>query len=153
MIQQIVNELGPWNWMVLGIILLGAEIVMPGVFLIWIGLAALVTGVLSLVLWDTTFWSWQVQTLVFLALSLLSAWIGKRIMDASGDETDEPLLNRRQAQLVGRVATLEEPIRNGQGRVRIGDTLWRVTGADMDAGTRVRVAAENAGTLRVEAAD
>ncbi|MCB1424512.1 MAG: NfeD family protein [Zhengella sp.] len=150
MIQQIVNELGPWNWMVLGIILLGAEILVPGVFLIWIGLAAIVTGVASLLLWETGFWSWQVQTLVFLALSLLSAWIGKRIMDASGDETDEPLLNRRQAQLVGRVATLEEPIRNGRGRVRIGDTLWRVTGADMDAGTRVRVTAEDAGTLRVE---
>ena len=150
MIQQIVNELGPWNWMVLGIILLGAEILVPGVFLIWIGLAAIVTGVASLVLWEAGFWSWQVQTLVFLALSLLSAWIGKRIMDASGDETDEPLLNRRQAQLVGRVATLEEPIRNGRGRVRIGDTLWRVTGADMDAGTRVRVTAEDAGTLRVE---
>lgn len=151
MIQQIVNELGPWNWMVLGIILLGAEILVPGVFLIWIGLAALVTGVLSLALWETAFWSWQVQTLVFLALALAAAWYGKRIMDASGEESDEPLLNRRQAQLVGRVATLEEPIRNGQGRVRIGDTLWRVTGADMDAGTRVRVTAEDAGTLRVEA--
>lgn len=152
MIQQIVNELGPWNWMVLGIILLGAEILMPGVFLIWIGLAAIATGILSLVLWETAYWTWQAQTLVFLALSLLSAWFGKRLMDSSRTETDEPLLNQRQAQLVGRVATLEEPIRNGAGRVRIGDTQWRITGPDMEAGARVRVSGLQNGTLIVEKA-
>ena len=55
--------------------------------------------------------------------------------------TDQPLLNRRGAQLIGRIATLAEPIKDGRGRIRIGDTLWRVSGPDLPAGTRVRVKA------------
>ncbi|MHA7883620.1 NfeD family protein [Nitratireductor rhodophyticola] len=152
MIEHVVAELGPWNWMLLGFVLLAAEILAPGVFLLWIGIAAILTGALSLQLWDLPAWSWQVQVLVFLALSLISAYAGKRLMDSRrNEETDQPLLNRRREQLVGRTATLEEAIENGFGRIRLDDTLWRVTGPELPAGTRVRVASVDAGTLRVEA--
>jgi membrane protein implicated in regulation of membrane protease activity len=139
MIERLFNELGPWNWMVLGFVLLALEIVLPGFYLLWVGIAALIVGALTLALWDAGFWTWHVQVLLFLVLSLLAAYTGKRIMKASGDITDQPLLNKRGAQLIGRVATLTEPIANGRGRVRIGDTMWRVSGPDLPAGARVKV--------------
>ena len=95
MIQQVFSELGPWNWMVLGFVLLGLEIVVPGVFLLWIGLAALVVGLLSLLLWEASLWVWEAQVLVFLLLSLVSAYIGHRFMGGDLEESDQPLLNRR----------------------------------------------------------
>ena len=64
MLERIFVELGPWNWIVLGCILLALEIVIPGVFLLWIGIGALLTGALTLQLWGMEFWSWQVQVLV-----------------------------------------------------------------------------------------
>lgn len=152
MISRVILELGPWAWMVLGFVLLAAEIVVPGIFLLWIGLAAIATGLLSLLLWSAPFWVWQVQWLVFLALALVSAYAGKRIMTARADESDQPLLNRREAQLVGRTATLSEPIREGYGRIRIDDTMWRVHGPDAPVGARVRVVAVDNSILVVEAA-
>ncbi|MCV0393841.1 MAG: NfeD family protein [Rhizobiaceae bacterium] len=150
MLASIFGELGPWNWMVLGFVLLAAEIMVPGVFLLWIGIAAILTGALSLQLWGWDFWVWQAQVLVFLALSLASAYVGHRIMRARHDESDQPLLNRRGEQLIGRTATLSEPIVEGYGRVRLGDTLWRVKGPDLPAGARVRVVSAVGGELAVE---
>lgn len=144
-------ELGPWNWMVLGFLLLAAEILVPGVFLLWIGIAAVLTGALSLQLWSFAFWTWHIQVLVFLALAMASVWIGKKLVDAREDrETDEPLLNRPVEQLIGRTASLDEAIREGRGRIRLGDTIWRVTGPDLPAGTRVRVVAAKGSDLHVE---
>jgi membrane protein implicated in regulation of membrane protease activity len=127
--------------MVLGFVLLTLEILVPGVFLLWIGLAALIVGTLSLLFWSADFWIWQVQILAFLALSLVCAFAGKKIMGKSGDASDQPLLNRRGDQLVGRTATLTEPITDGRGRIKIGDTVWRVSGPDLPVGTKVRVKA------------
>ncbi len=150
MLLKILAELGPWNWMLLGFVLLAAEILVPGVFLLWIGIAAILVGALSLQLWELAFWSWQVQVLLFLALSLISAYVGKRMMDSRrNEETDQPLLNRRAEQLVGRTARLESAIDNGFGRIRIDDTLWRVTGPDLPAGMQVRIVAVQNGTLEV----
>lgn len=139
MLQRMFSELGPWNWMVLGLVLLTLEILAPGVFLLWIGIAALIVGAVSLLLWDTAFWVWQLQVVVFLVLALLAAYLGNRIMTARKESSDQPLLNRRGDQLVGRTATLTEPIREGRGRVQLGDTLWRVSGPDLPVGARVRV--------------
>ena len=98
MLAGVIAELGPWNWMVLGLVLLVLEIVLPGFFLLWIGIAALLTGALSLQLWDWAAWTWHVQVLVFLALSLVAAYAGKKIMSSNGEASDQPLLNRRGAQ-------------------------------------------------------
>lgn len=149
MISGIVAELGPWNWMLLGFVLLILEIVAPGVFLLWIGIAALLTGALSLQLWDWSSWTWQVQVLVFLVLALASAYVGKKIVRSHGDDSDQPLLNRRGAQMIGRTATLTEPISEGRGRIKLGDTTWRVTGPDLPAGTQVRVTAANESDLEL----
>ncbi len=149
MIGRFVAELGPWNWMVLGIVLLVLEIVVPGVFMLWIGIAALIVGAVSLLIWDAAFWTWQVQVLVFLFLSLLSAYAGKKLMGGREQPSDQPLLNRRGEQMIGRTATLGEPIRNGHGRIQLGDTFWRVSGPDLPAGTRVRVIAATESDLEL----
>jgi membrane protein implicated in regulation of membrane protease activity len=139
MIDRVISELGPWNWMVLGFVLLVMEVIAPGIFMLWIGIAALVVGAVSLLLWGAVVWTWQVQVIVFLVLSVVSALVGKKLVGRRDDPTDQPLLNRRGAQLVGRMATLAEPIKDGRGRIKLGDTLWRVAGPDLPAGTQVRV--------------
>lgn len=140
MLEKLFVELGPWNWVVLGFVLLVLEVLLPGVFLLWIGIAALIVGAISLLAWDAAIWTWQLQVIVFLVLSLVSAYIGRRIMAGRGELSDQPLLNRRAEQLVGRIATLAEPIRDGRGRLQLDDTVWRVSGPDLPAGARVRVA-------------
>ncbi|MBB3595461.1 hypothetical protein FHX08_005873 [Rhizobium sp. BK529] len=149
MLAKIVGELGPWSWWVAGLVLLAAEMLVPGFFLVWIGLAALGVGVLSLLLWDTAFWIWQLQALFFAAFAVISTLIGRRLT-LRNSKTDEPFLNQRGASLVGRTATLHEPIREGRGRIRLDDTTWRVMGPDLPAGTQVRVVSCNGRDLTVE---
>ncbi|WP_331372191.1 NfeD family protein [Sinorhizobium chiapasense] len=151
MIARVVLELGPWSWWVLGLVLLAAELVLPGVFLVWIALAALATGILSLLLWEASFWIWQVQFVVFALLSVIAVLIGRRFVSSS-KTSDEPLLNRRGESLVGRTAVLEQPIAEGRGRVRLDDTTWAVEGPDLPVGTRVRIVASSGRHLTVERA-
>lgn len=124
-----------------------------GVFLIWIGLAALVIGALSLFFWEAAFWAWQLQFVLFAALSIIFALLGRRYFGRNRDTSDEPFLNQREASLVGRTATLQEPIVEGRGRIRLDDTWWSVNGEDMPAGTRVRIAAARGRTLVIEPLD
>lgn len=153
MIAEWFAGFGAWNWVILGTVLLALEILTPGVYLLWLGIAAVATGLLSFLLWDAGFWVWQAQILVFLVLSIVSVLIGRRVFPTTGTaDTDQPLLNQRERQLVGRTATLEEPIVEGRGRIRLGDTLWRVSGPDLPVGARVRVIAAENGELAVEPA-
>lgn len=152
MLARAVAELGPWTWWVAGMLLLGAELIAPGVFLVWIGLAAIATGILSLVLWGSIIWGWQIQLLVFAAFAVAFTLIGRRLVKTRGDTSDEPLLNQRTASLVGRTATLEDPIREGRGRIRLDDTWWSVNGPDLPTGTRIRVSAAHGRDLTVEPA-
>lgn len=149
MLERLIMELGPWSWWVLGFVLLAAEMIVPGFFLVWIGLAALAVGILSLLLWGSGFWAWEVQLLIFALLAVAVTLLGRRLT-MSHAETDEPFLNQRTESLVGRTATLHEPIREGRGRIRLDDTYWPVMGPDLSAGTRVRVVSGKSGILSVE---
>ncbi|WP_337270114.1 NfeD family protein [Oryzifoliimicrobium ureilyticus] len=151
MIISTINQLGLWGWWVLGLTLLAFEIVVPGFFLFWIGLAALAVGALSLLLWETPIWAWQVQALAFAALSVAAIMIGRRWTGAN-KLSDEPFLNDRGASLVGRTAILVEPITNGKGRIRLDDTTWQVMGPNLPAGAQVRIIASHGRDLTVEAA-
>ncbi|MGK6311934.1 NfeD family protein [Neorhizobium sp. DT-125] len=152
MLQDATSSLGPWSWWILGLILLAAELAAPGVFLIWIGAAAIVVGALSLMFWDAGFWSWQIQFLVFAVLAIAFALAGRRFYASRKETSDEPLLNRRGESLIGRTATLNEPITEGRGRIRLDDTWWSVMGPDLPAGTRVKIVAASGRDLTVEAA-
>jgi inner membrane protein len=151
MIERIVMELGAWNWMALGLVLLALEIMVPGIFLLWIGIAAIIVGALTLMIGDAAMWSWQLQIVLFLILSLVSAYIGKKVMAKGDGVSDEPFLNQRAEQLVGRTATLAEPISDGRGRIKLGDTQWRVSGPDLPVGTKVKVVSTDGSELSVEA--
>jgi inner membrane protein len=150
MIERIVMELGAWNWMALGLVLLALEIMVPGIFLLWIGIAAIIVGALTLMIGDAAMWSWQLQIVLFLILSLVSAYIGKKVMAKGDGESGEPFLNQRAEQLVGRTATLAEPISDGRGRIKLGDTQWRVSGPDLPVGTKVKVVSTDGSELSVE---
>ncbi len=150
MLQALAANLGPWSWWIAGILLLAAELAAPGVFLIWIGAAAIVVGMLSLALWDAAIWSWQLQFVLFAALAAVFAVAGRRFY-ARKEASDQPYLNRRGESLVGRTATLHEPITEGRGRIRLDDTWWPVMGPDLPAGTRVTVISADGRDLRVEA--
>lgn len=150
MFDSLMVELGPWAWWLLGLALLAAELIVPGVFLVWIGLGAIVVGALSLLFWDNAFWVWQLQGLVFAAASVIAILIGRRYLYNNNQVTDEPFLNQRSASLVGRTATLDQPIAEGRGRIRLNDTYWTVNGPDLPIGTRVKVVSSNGRELTVE---
>ena len=146
------QTLGPWTWVILGLVLLGIEIFAPSTFLLWPGLSAIVVGVITLVLGtESAIWPWQAQLLSFLLLTLIIAWVGRQYVSKRGlEESEQPDLNERGAKLIGQTAVLSNAISNGQGRVKIGDTTWRVKGPDSKAGSTVRVVDYDAGTLLVE---
>ena len=145
MIAEIVTFLGPWNWWVAGLILLGLEIAAPGFVLIWFGIAALVVGTVALLV-D---WPWQAEIALFAVLSVIATVLGRRYFLKSGEEEGDPDLNERARRHVGRHLVLDTPIEQGNGRVRIADTMWRVTGPDLPAGSRVRVTGVRGTVLEV----
>ena len=139
-----------WHWWILALALIIAETFLPGTFFLWMGVSALVLGVLA---WLIPAMGWEMQLMLFAVLSLVSI-VGWRMWQRKHpDETDQPSLNRRGEQYIDRVFTLETPIENGFGKVRVGDTLWRVKGGDLAAGTKVRVTAADGIVLVVEPAD
>jgi membrane protein implicated in regulation of membrane protease activity len=143
-----VEAVGPaWSWVVAGLVLAAAEILVPGVFLIWLGLAAFATGLVRAVLPIP----WQGQTLLFAVLAVALVAIATRLNRRGAGRTESGL-NRADRGLIGREAVLDAPILRGEGRVRFDDTLWRVTGPDVPAGGRVRVTGISGTVLRVEAA-
>ena len=145
--MSLFESLDLWNWFVAGGILLIAEVLVPGVFLLWLGLAALVVGAITLVV-DLP---WQLQFVIFAALSLASVPLWRRFSYAK--PTDQPFLNRRTEALIGRIFTLEKPIVGGIGAVSVDDTVWRVTGADTPAGSRIKVTRVDGATIYVERID
>lgn len=137
----------PWSWIIAGLVLLGLELVLPGGFLLWMGISGIITGLIVLV----QPLGWPVQWLIFGVLSLVSIalWVGwSRNRKAT---SDRPYLNRRAEQFTGYEAVLEQPIVQGFGRVVLGDTVWRVAGPDLPAGQRVRIVGSDGNVLRVEA--
>ncbi len=148
-VERLVSELGPWNWWVLGLILLGLEILAPGTIFLWFGVSAILVGTLALFVQM----SWQVSLVIFLILSFVSLIVGRRLMSRLASETGDPGLNRRGSRYVGRVFVLIEPLSQGAGKLSIDDTVWRITGPDLPAGTRVRITGLDGARLTVEQAE
>ncbi len=147
MIQDAFISLGAWAWIILGIILIGIELIAPGSFFLWLGLAAIVTGLIDAVLGL----SWQASALLFALLCVAAVILGRAITRSKAqDEPQAEMLNRRGQALVGRVFTLDTPIKDGEGRIRVDDSSWRVTGADRFAGAKVRVVRIEGSTLVVD---
>ncbi|MFK7903054.1 MAG: NfeD family protein [Nitratireductor sp.] len=154
MIASYLSGMGLWTWWIIGFVLIAIEIVAPGTFFLWFGLAAFIVGALHFVFGlDSAIFGWQAQAILFAILAIALAFIGRKIAARqSAEQTDQPFLNERGANLVGTTAVLSEPISEGYGRAKVGDSTWRVQGADLAKGKRVKVIKVQSGTLIVEAA-
>jgi inner membrane protein len=146
---EMFSTLGTWNWLIFGFILMALEVAAPGIFLFWLGLAALLVGLVSFAIHP----SWQFQLLMFAVFAAASVPIWRRLAHSDTSvSASNPFLNKRADALVGRVFTLEKPIIDGWGTVRIGDTIWRVAGPDAPAGSRVKVVQADGANLTVAVA-
>lgn len=145
---ELFSNLGIWNWLILGVVLMGVETFAPGVFMLWLGIAAIVVGLLSFVI----AWSWQTQIIAFAILSIAMVPLWRHFSKRNEKPTDKPFLNKRSQGLVGRVFTLEKPIVDGVGTVKVDDTIWRVSGSDAPAGSRVKIIHADGASLKVESA-
>jgi hypothetical protein len=134
MIVDVIRGLGPWAWWIGGAILLALEIAVPGNVFVWFGIAGILTGAVSLL----TDLGWQGELILFAGASLVLVIVGRRYFARAG-ASEEPLLNERATRLIGQSYILGDPIVGGTGRIRIGDTVWRLTGPDLPSGTRVRI--------------
>ena len=135
-----------WIWLTLGLLLAALEMLAPGVYLIWIALAALITGVLTAV-FDV---SLPMQGVDFVFLSLIIAFSARRVLKERPIESADPLMNRRGARLVGETATVVQAIEHGSGRVKLGDSEWIARGPDIAVGEHVRVSGSEGAILLVE---
>lgn len=147
-LASVIDTLGIWNWWVLAGILLVLELATGTFFFLWLGAAALAVGVMMLFV-D---WGWRVQVSLFAVLSVVLL-AGSRLLIKRGEEENESFLNRRAARHVGRVFTLDQPIVDGRGRIRIDDTIWLVSGPDSPEKARVKVTGVDGATLLVEPAE
>ena len=141
------EELHFWHWWIIGAGLLILEVFAPGAFFLWLAVAAGITG---LVAWLVPSIGWEYQLLMFSLLSVISVVVWRNYLRKHPTETDQPTLNRRGEQYVGRVFTLDEPIINGDGKIRVDDTTWKIRGEDVEAGTRITVTGVNGTVLEVE---
>jgi membrane protein implicated in regulation of membrane protease activity len=137
-------------WLSLGLVLMAAETIVPGAFLLWFGIAALV---MSVVVWLLPDVHGLAQAVLFGGLAVVAVQVYRLYFRKHEPQGDQPLLNRRSEQYVGRVFVLDTPIENGFGKIRIGDSIWTVAGDPLPAGTRVTVTAVDGMALKVRAAD
>ncbi len=135
-----------WSWFAIGLVLAAAEMAIPGVFLIWLAGAALITGMLT---WVVPI-SLPVQIVIFSVLSIASVFTGKRYLRDNPIAAADPLMNDRGARLIGEVVVVTHAIDSGTGRVKQGDSEWLVKGPDAEPGTKMRVSGHDGAVLIVE---
>jgi len=136
---------GAWNWMILAAVLFALELVSPGIFLMWFGVAAAATGLIAF-RYDI---SWQWQLIWFCGLSLATVLFAAKYLRKHPLESEQPLLNERARQLIGQSFDLVDPIVNGRGSIKSGDTIWRVEGPELPRGTRITVVGADGSVLKV----
>jgi membrane protein implicated in regulation of membrane protease activity len=141
------DSLSPhWFWLTLGLVLMVGEMTIPGVFLIWLAGAALITGVVA---WTLPI-GLALQVVLFAALAMVSVFMGRNYLRRNPIESADPMLNDRGGQAVGETVVVTQVIESGQGRVKLGDSEWLAKGPDAEPGTRMRVTAHEGVVLKVE---
>jgi inner membrane protein len=141
--------IGTWAWWIVAGLLLIGELLMPGIFLLWLGVAAAATGVLDLVF----NFGWKGEVVAFALLSALSVFVSWKFKLGMGNpESDTPNLNNPLQAMIGKRYTLLEPMINGRGKLKIDDTLWDIEGPDVAVGETIRITGINGLKLIVERA-
>ncbi|MCE7998576.1 MAG: NfeD family protein [Rhodobiaceae bacterium] len=145
--QEFFTSWGSWTWLILAVALAALEMVVPGILLIWLAGAAMVVALIDLLLPL----DWQAEVALFAVLSVLFAYAGYRWSNQPGQQaSDKPNLNMRGQSYVGRTFVVAEAIQNGRGKVKVGDTLWAVSGSDAEVGQSVQVTGVDGTMLVVE---
>jgi inner membrane protein len=141
------NSLNPhYGWLAIGLVLAAAEMAIPGVFLIWLAGAALITGLL---VWAVPI-GLPLQVVIFAALAIISVFMGKRYLRDNPVVSADPMLNDRGGQLVGETVLVTHALDGGSGRIKHGDSEWLAKGPDAEPGTRMRVTGHDGVVLLVE---
>ncbi|MDE8653960.1 NfeD family protein [Novosphingobium album (ex Liu et al. 2023)] len=135
-----------YAWLAIGLVLAVAEMAIPGVFLIWMAGAALITGLLS---WFVPI-PLPLQIVMFAVLSIIAVFTGRRFLRDHPVVSADPKMNQRGERVVGEMVVVTQAIEGGSGRVRLGDSEWLAKGADAVPGTRLRVAGHDGVVLMVE---
>ncbi len=138
-VSDLFGQLGAWLWFALAVIMFVMETLVPGIHFLWFGVAAGIVGALALI--APMAWTWQV--ILFTVISVATVFWVRRYGRSDGAKTDEPVLNVRGAQYIGRKVIVEEAIVNGRGKVRVGDTIWAAEGEDAARGASVEVTGVN----------
>ncbi len=136
-----------WHWWVLAVVFIILEVFSPGAFFLWMGIAASLVGLFLLMLPEL---AWEYQLLGFAAFSVVSIVVWHLVLKRHPTVSDQSKLNRRGEQYVDRVFTLDEPIVNCQGRVRVDDSTWKIHGSDCAAGAQVKVIGVDGVVLKVD---
>src|SRR5437899_12066822 len=135
-----------WHWLIVAGVFAVTEVAVPAMVCIWFAAAALGAAAIA---WLAPDLAWEHQALVFAALAIAGVAIGRMAFVRMRRRSGEPRLNRRAETYIGRTFTLERPIVEGRGRVKVDDTMWLVEGPDLPAGTRVQVTGADNTLLRV----
>jgi membrane protein implicated in regulation of membrane protease activity len=136
-----------WLWLIGGVVLLIAEVIAPGFFLIFVGVAAIATGLFT-VLFDL---GAVPQLALFALYAVLAVMIGRRFYANAASAGSSVHLNDPARRLVGRVVTVVAPVDEHNGRVRVGDSEWSARGGPAAVGERVRITGVDGNCLKVEA--
>lgn len=146
-LSDLIIDYGAWTWLIAGLGLMGLEILAPGFVFLWFGLAAVITGLITFFVSPSI----QGQLAVFAVLAVLSLVFWWRVQRRLAPAAADPTLNERASRHIGREFVLAEPIISGNGRVTIDDSMWRISGSDCAAGTKIRISGVDGPTLKVEA--
>lgn len=149
MFEKLITELGAWSWFIVGFVLLIVEVLTPGtVFFLWLALSALFVGIMAF----SIDMGWQAQWLLFSCCSLLSLTLWHKWFKHKFKSTQDnaSTLNNPTSHFIGQTYILAEPIQNGKGRLKIGDTYWRIEGNDAPAGKAVKITSADGALLKVE---
>jgi len=143
------SEIQFWHWFIAAVVLITLEmVVLPAVFFLWMGIAA---GVVGLLLMLIPGMQYMAQIIIFTVIAVVSLVLHKLYLKNNPPATDEPTLNRRGEKYVGRTFTLHEAIINGVGKIKVDDSMWKVTGEDMVKGGKVKVTSVDGTVFKVEA--
>lgn len=148
-LPSLMERIDFWHWWILAALLLALEVFAPTTLFLWTGVSAAIVGAIVYFAGET---SWQTQFVLFALLAVASVFAGRLYVRLHASADAETTLNRRGAQYIGRLFTLEAPIVNGAGRLRVDDTNWKIEGDDCEIGTRVRVTQLDGAVFKVEKA-
>lgn len=141
------QNLSFWDWLGLGTVLLILEVFGAGGYLLWMGVAAAGVGILTYII---PAMSWELQAMLFAVFSVLTALYWWRRQRSALRTSDQPGLNMRGSELIGKAFIVRDAIVSGRGKIKVGDGVWMVVGPDTPAGNQVKVVAQDGAILKVE---